>query len=223
MTTGTTRRRRARGSLSKQEILQAAEEIVVAHGLRELSMPTLAARLDAGVSSLYTHFHNKDALLEALNRRVLHDVHQKLPPTGAGAWHDELYVYFDAFYALLLQLPAYREVVAYGSPHIGAASLPQAALRRLDDGLALLTKAGFSESRAREAFSACYNWTRGMAVLRQDPRPPAEVGVVAEVISLSDDHFRAGLRLLIAGIAATTGATDTFHSPDRLGAAHQVE
>jgi AcrR family transcriptional regulator len=213
MTTGTSRRRRARGSLSEQEILQAAEEIVIAHGLRELSMPTLAARLDAGVSSLYTHFHNKDALLEALNRRVLHDVHQQLPPTGPGAWDDELYLYFDAFYALLLQLPAYREVVAYGSSHIGASSLPQAALKRLDDGLTLLTQAGFSESRAREAFSACYNWTRGMAVLRQDPHPSSEDGVVAEVISLSDDHFRAGLRLLIAGIAASTRAADAHRDP----------
>ncbi|MBJ7337130.1 TetR/AcrR family transcriptional regulator [Mycolicibacterium sp.] len=207
MTTGTSRRRRARGSLSEQEILQAAVEIVVAHGLRELSMPTLAARLGAGVSSIYTHFHNKDALLEALNRRVLYDVHQQLPPMGTGAWDDELYAYFDAFYVLLLQLPAYREVVAYGSSHIGAASLPHAALQRLEDGLALLARAGFSESDAREAFSACYNWTRGMAVLRQDPQPPSGASVVAQVIALSDDHFRAGLRLLIGGIAASTVPT----------------
>jgi AcrR family transcriptional regulator len=209
MTTGASRRRRARGSLSVQEILQAAEEIVIARGLRELSMPALAASLGAGVSSLYTHFHNKDALLQALNRRVLHAVHQQLPPTGAGAWEDELYVYFDAFYALLLQLPAYREVVAYGSSHIGASSLPRAALQRLDDGLALLTQAGFSESLAREAFSACYNWTRGMAVLRHDPQQSCDDGVVAEVISISDDHFRAGLRLLIAGIAASTRVADS--------------
>jgi hypothetical protein len=47
-----------------------------------------------------------------------------------------------------------------------------------------------------------------MAVLRQDSHPSPEDGVVAEVISLSDDHFRAGLRLLIAGIAASTRATD---------------
>ena len=213
MTTGKSRQRRARGSLSEQEILQAAEEIVIARGLRALSMPTLAARLDAGVSSLYTHFDNKDALLQALNRRVLHDVHQQLPPTGPGVWDDELYAYFDAFYALLLQLPAYREVVAYGSSHIGASSLPHAALKRLDDGLALLARAGFSESHAREAFSACYNWTRGMAVLRQDSDPSPREGLVSEIISLSDNHFRAGLRLLIAGIAASGGATDAHHDP----------
>jgi AcrR family transcriptional regulator len=213
MTTGKSRQRRARGSLSEQEILQAAEEIVIARGLRALSMPTLAARLDAGVSSLYTHFDNKDALLQALNRRVLHDVHQQLPPTGPGVWDDELYAYFDAFYALLLQLPAYREVVAYGSSHIGASSLPHAALKRLDDGLALLARAGFSESHAREAFSACYNWTRGMAVLRQDSDPSPGKGLVAEVVSLSDNHFRAGLRLLIAGIAASGCATDAHHDP----------
>jgi hypothetical protein len=115
---------------------------------------------------------------------------------------------FVAFHTLLLQLPAYREVVAYGSSHTGAASLPKAALRRLDDGLALLTNAGFSDHSAREAFSACYNWTRGMAVLRQDRGSASEDGVVAEVIAVSDDRFRAGLRLLIAGVAATARVAD---------------
>src|ERR1700760_2457020 len=41
----TPRRRRPRGSLSREEILDAAREIVEREGLRQLSMPTLATHL----------------------------------------------------------------------------------------------------------------------------------------------------------------------------------
>jgi hypothetical protein len=44
----------------------------------------------------------------------------------------------------------------------------------------------------------------GDSVGTSGTHPSSEDDVVAEVISLSDDHFRAGLRLLKAGIEAST-------------------
>jgi AcrR family transcriptional regulator len=40
-----TKSRRARGSLSEEEILEGAKELVERHGLHELSMPALARTL----------------------------------------------------------------------------------------------------------------------------------------------------------------------------------
>lgn len=201
------RRRRARGSLSREEILEAAREIVERDGLRQLSMPTLATHLKSGVTSIYWYFRNKDALVDALAQQVLSDVHQQLPPIGDGRWDEELIAYFEAFHGLLQALPAYREVVAYGSGFIHQSALTPAAQRRLEDGLELLLRAGLSREDAIVCFGACLNYTRGFVVLQQGMhlRPPAlaeEPDAIADLNLVDDDRFSVGLRLLVRGIRA---------------------
>src|SRR6202050_309032 len=105
--------RRARGSLSREEILDGAQELVEAQGLQQLSMPALAKQLKSGVTSIYWYFRSKDDLLEALTDRVTRDMYLKLPPIGDGAWDEELVGYFTAFRNLLEATPIYREVFAY--------------------------------------------------------------------------------------------------------------
>ncbi len=58
--------RRARNSVSREEILDQALAIVDAEGLEALSMRNLAHRLDTGPMRAYRHFENKEALIEAL-------------------------------------------------------------------------------------------------------------------------------------------------------------
>src|ERR1700734_3509682 len=70
--------RRPRGSLSREEILDGARELVEAHGLQQLSMPALAKQLKSGVTSIYWYFRSKDDLLEALTDRVTRDMYLKL-------------------------------------------------------------------------------------------------------------------------------------------------
>lgn len=202
------RRRRARGSLSRQEILEAAREIVERDGLRQLSMPTLAAQLKSGVTSIYWYFRSKDALVDALAQQVLSDVHQQVPPIGDGPWDQELITYFEAFHDLLQALPAYREVVAYGSGFIVYSALTRGAQRRLEAGLDLLVRAGLPREQAIGYFGACLNYTRGFVVLQQgmQQRPAREAAAqpdpIAELNQVDDDHFRHGLRLLVRGIHA---------------------
>jgi AcrR family transcriptional regulator len=206
------RRRRPRGSLSREEILEAAREIVEREGLRQLSMPTLATHLKSGVTSIYWYFRNKDALVDALAQQVLSDVHQQLPPIGDGPWDEELIGYFEAFHGLLQALPAYREVVAYGSGFIVQSALTRTAQRRLEAGLDLLVRAGFSPDEAAVYFGACLNYTRGFVVLQQGmhQRPPDEPSPehdpIAELNHVDDDRFRLGLRLLVHGIRAELGS-----------------
>lgn len=205
------RRRRARGSLSREEILDAAREIVERDGLRQLSMPTLATHLKSGVTSIYWYFRNKDALVDALAQQVLSDVHQQLPPIGDGPWDDELVAYFEAFHGLLQALPAYREVVAYGSGFIVQAALTPAAQRRLEAGLDLLVRAGFSHEDAFAYFGACLNFTRGFVVLQQGmhqrrDEPSEGHDPIADLNHVDDERFRLGLRLLVSGIRADLAA-----------------
>jgi AcrR family transcriptional regulator len=58
--------RRARNSVSREEVLAAALAIVDAKGLEALSMRHLAARLDTGPMRAYRHFETKDELVEGL-------------------------------------------------------------------------------------------------------------------------------------------------------------
>jgi AcrR family transcriptional regulator len=204
------RRRRARGSLSAEQILDAAQELVERDGLRQLSMPLLAQHVGSGVTSIYWYFRSKDALVEALAQRVLSNVHQQLPPVGDGPWDQELFRYFDAFHGLLQTLPAYREVVAYGADFIVRSRLTHAAQRRLDDGLALLAGAGLSAQEAADVFGVCLSYTRGFVALRHGVRhefstsTPGEKGPdpVEELNRTDDDRYRQGLRLLIRGVGA---------------------
>src|SRR4051794_41955897 len=64
------RRRRPRGSLSPELILDAAEA-VAAGGFDALTMRAVAARGGAVPLALYNHFATKDELVDALLDRVL--------------------------------------------------------------------------------------------------------------------------------------------------------
>lgn len=206
---GSPRRRRARGSLSPEEILDAAQQIVERDGLRQLSMPVLADQLKSGVTSIYWYFRSKDALIDALTQRVMSDVHQQLPPVGDGPWHEELFRYFEAFHDLLQTLPAYREIVSYGAGFIGHSTLTGAARRRLDAGLALLASSGLTHEHSVELFTACLNYTRGFVALQQGvPAAPEDAAsasqheFLADLNRVDDERFRSGLRVLIAGVRA---------------------
>ena len=58
--------RRARNSVSREEVLAAALAIVDADGIEALSMRHLAAQLDTGPMRAYRHFATKDDLVEGL-------------------------------------------------------------------------------------------------------------------------------------------------------------
>ena len=214
--------RRARGSLSREEILDGAQELVEAQGLQQLSMPALAKQLKSGVTSIYWYFRSKDDLLEALTDRVTRDMYLKLPSIGDGAWDDELVDYFTAFRSLLERMPIYREVFAYRARLLFTRpAFAPAIFRRLDDGLSLFMRAGLSAEQAAEAFNACSNFTRGFVILEHgleseavdpatterlhhlDPSKFPTLGQLEDferVMWLDDSQFQFGLRLLIAGI-----------------------
>src|SRR4051812_1900006 len=70
MSTSSPRNRRPRGSLTREVILDAAEE-VAQHGLDALTLRAVASRLEAAPMALYRYFATKEELVNALLDRVL--------------------------------------------------------------------------------------------------------------------------------------------------------
>lgn len=223
---GAGRARRARGSLNAEKILAAAQKIVDRDGLAQLSLPALARRLRAGVTSIYWYFPSKDALIAALAVRVGKELLLRLPPIGDGPWADELVRYFGAFRDLMRSTPVYREVLAYrGESLLVDAAMGSAVLRRMEAGLGLLTRAGLSADDAAVAFNACTNYTRGFVVMEHVfeveareapfelgegmlPLDPVRYPVLGPLAGfeaaweLTEKDFRNGLLILVEGIRA---------------------
>lgn len=78
-------KRRPRGSLTRDHVVEAALRLADEEGLEALTMPTLARRLGCGVMTIYGYIQNKEDLLDAIAQRGLADLQlpQPLPP-GTG-------------------------------------------------------------------------------------------------------------------------------------------
>jgi AcrR family transcriptional regulator len=73
-------RRRQRRS---QQILDGAMRLIEEQGLEALTIQRLAGELDWAVGAMYRYFRSKDALLAALQRRVIEDLSRRLRQTLA--------------------------------------------------------------------------------------------------------------------------------------------
>jgi AcrR family transcriptional regulator len=219
--------RRARGSLSQEEILDVAKALVETEGLAALNMPALARALNSGVTSIYWYFRSKDELVTALTDKVAREMYRGLPPVGEGAWDDELCDYFAAFRQLLNETPIYREVFAYRSQSLYQdGALAPGLLRRLEAGMEVLMRTGMAPADAAALMRACSNYTRGFVLLEHgiaaersvEAPDVTEVSAAAMVAAdaerypalaaipmldamfeLDDSDFINGLRLLVEG------------------------
>jgi len=66
--------------LDQTRIVQEALDLLQEQGLAQVSLRKIAARLDVGVSSLYWHIRDKDALYALLSRRILRACLDAVPP-----------------------------------------------------------------------------------------------------------------------------------------------
>ena len=78
-------RRRPRGSLTRQQVVDAALLLADSRGLEALTMPNLARQLDCGVMTIYGYIDNKEDLLDAIALRGLADLRLPRPLPSAPA------------------------------------------------------------------------------------------------------------------------------------------
>ena len=70
--------------LSRESVLDAAQQLVEGQGAEALSMRTLAERLAVRPSSLYRHFAHREALLWAIGEQAARGLQQALQDAAAG-------------------------------------------------------------------------------------------------------------------------------------------
>lgn len=148
--------RRPRGSLTHDEVVDAALDLIAADGVGALTMRRLADALGVNPMTVYLRFENKDALLGAVVARRLADV---APPRQDGSIEDRLVQWALGVRRQLAGLgdllPALRP-----DQHLGTTMLAGT-----EAGLALFAEAGLEGAAAVDAFRSLFWQAVGFAAL----------------------------------------------------------
>ncbi|RKT16025.1 TetR family transcriptional regulator [Streptomyces sp. 1114.5] len=176
-------------ALSRATIVREAVALLDADGVEALSMRKLAARLNAGATSLYRHVATKDELMELAVDEVFGEI--ALPPADSPDWRAAAVEAAEAFRATALRHPWLSSVLgqaglAYLGPNLMSFS------ERLS---ALFVAADFPDpARAIDALIA---YVVGMST--------TEAAWLSAVARSGEDEAEFVARLLPAAQEATAG------------------
>lgn len=193
-------------ALSRDLVLEAAQDQVDEAGLGSLSSRSLAARLGVTPMALYRHVADMDEVTGAMVDRLLADL---ATPTWTGDWRQWLEDLAQGLRALLRDHP--EALALFTRRPITS----PAARARLDRALRVLTDAGFTSEAATRAYAAVHTYTIGFSALdegrRRTPEPsgildaPDDEASTAIRAFVSEDQFVHGLRALIGGLTSNGG------------------
>ena len=166
------------GSISREDIVDAAVRIVEAGGYEEMSIRSLAADLGVAPMSLYRHIRDKDDLLDEVVDRLLAQVWR--PAAGEDDWQAWVIEAAANLRRFLVTQPAALHV------YLRHPVVSPAAIERMDAVMGVLRRTGLDEATARSAYGALHTYTIGFSALEasraqlgtrqrghQQPRPPA--------------------------------------------------
>jgi len=159
------RRRRERGSITVDEILNGAFEVAAEVCIDNLSMPLLATHLDVGVTSIYWYFRKKDELLDAMTDRALAQYEFTVPCIDASNWRASLRNHARTMRTRFLDDPILCDLVLIRG-HYGAGAV-HGALQEIEQPVAALVEAGLTPEQAVETYGAISVHTRGSVVLER--------------------------------------------------------
>jgi AcrR family transcriptional regulator len=206
------------GELTREDVIDAAAELVAERGYAGLSMRALAQRCGVATMTLYRHVRTKEDLLGALADRVLGEL--ELPAPDTLTWQEQLATVFRSVHDLLLAHPDLVEIAA--RQHVAG----EAAYRGAEVVLDALRRGGIEGESAASAFATLFAFTLGFtqqqlqasgpgaglaqrrAVLERLPVDDFEnLSRLGGVFLLrhSDRHFEDGLDLIIRGLERQSG------------------
>jgi AcrR family transcriptional regulator len=183
------RRRRERGSISVDEIINGAFEVAAEVSIDNLSMPLLARHLDVGVTSIYWYFRKKDELLDAMTDRALAQYEFTVHEIDASNWRESLRNHAQTMRRQFLGDPVLCDLVLIRG-HYGMHAL-HGALHEIERPIAALVEAGLTPDQAVETYGAISVHSRGSVVLQRLQQKtegfPAQRGNGNRYIGFADD------------------------------------
>lgn len=201
--------------LNRDDVLRAALALLNDVGIDALSTRRLAERLGVQSPTLYWHFKNKAALLDAMSEAIVLQ-HPQIEPAPGERWQDWLLANGRGFRRALL---AYRD-----GARLHAGTRPgQLQFASIEARLRMLCAAGFEPGQATRLMMAIGRFVIGWVLEEQSAQQPD-----APPSAQAEGPGAAQYPLLAAGWAATVGGDPdaAFDSALRLlldGAQAQLE
>ncbi|AUG80228.1 hypothetical protein CFP65_5530 [Kitasatospora sp. MMS16-BH015] len=197
------RGRGERAGLSRQQVLDAALELVDRSGLKALTMRSLGEELGVEAMTLYHYVPNKDALLDGLVEQVFTTASPAMD--GSADWRTALHAYATALRAGLLRHAALLPLAA-SRPAVTPATLDE-----VEAGLRLLTASGFSLDRALHVLNSLAVFVIGHATAEaRIVVAPDEAGGADWLATLAADRYPLLIRAAREGVGVDDGERFAF-------------
>jgi TetR/AcrR family tetracycline transcriptional repressor len=197
-------------SLTRQQVIGEALNLVDAEGLDALTLRALAGRLGVQAPTLYWHVHNKSELLDALADAILDDALAAIPTFDSKAeWGEWLLAALTELRHAMLAHPDGARIVSGARQSLRRADFSERAM-------ATLVEHGVEPQRARMTLLVGERYTVGYVLEEQAPAPepgaqspdpgelqrrlPTITSAIIEYFSsgsTADDLYRDGVRLIL--------------------------
>jgi len=233
-----------RDTLTLEQIVRTAIELLDAEGLEGLSMRGLGVRLGSVATAVYWHIQSKDQLVRLAGDEVWNEI--ELPDLSAVDWRTAATTMANNLYATFTRHPWIVQAFSSGSPLLYG---PGKA-RYDDHSLAVYEMAGFVGAEADRATATVFMFVLGSAlgelatvrvkrqlsraggnveermqatirraseIARRFPRLRAriEAGQAAEYAAAPDKSFEFGLQAIFDGLEARLAAGRTLTARGR--------
>ncbi|MFT4201209.1 TetR/AcrR family transcriptional regulator [Gordonia sp. (in: high G+C Gram-positive bacteria)] len=183
-------------AINRDDVLDAARDILCRHSLADLSMRRLATELGVSPNALYWHYPNKQTLLAALGDDILAAV---APPADDLPWDERLQILARAMRASLCAVPDSAELVS-SSWSSGLSSMTV---------LGHLTEAaragGLDEREQRGLVTALAQLVIGLTLEEQTRRQMTRLQVIDPGDRDFDAEFDDALAIVLAGARQIVG------------------
>ncbi|MGH2811835.1 MAG: TetR/AcrR family transcriptional regulator [Actinomycetota bacterium] len=221
--------RKARPSLSRRRVLEAALAIADTEGLDALTMRRLGSDLGVDPMSVYNYVDGKDSLLDGLVELLWEEV---FPPAADSDWSQGLRGFAQSLRQVFHRHPQAAPLL------LGRNVFPLPALHLFHQHLGALESAGFDAPKATEAIRTLVSYgigyglaeltclgvpgTRGMkerpserelllslgqALPPGTPPHLADAAVAVYTQCDAEECFESGLQLILEGLKASTSSS----------------
>jgi AcrR family transcriptional regulator len=192
------RQRAAWGTVSREQVVDAAIEAIEELGYEQLTIRSLSGRLGVAPMTLYRHVRNKDDLLDEVTDRLLGQSWR--PRVKCDDWTAWIAEAARRLRNLLVTQPAALHV------YLRHPVVSPAAILRMEAMLAVLSQAGLDDASALRAYASIHTYTVGFAALeasrgRSDCTDGLNSALERQLTSFTTpQQFAIGLGFLLSGI-----------------------